>query len=213
MTEAVDVLYAEKWWATYPPVTAWIARYQESEGASYRAPIVAALRALPPWTSLFEVGCHCGPMLRVVQQAFPEATISGCDVNAGALEAGRRLSPDVVTRLGAFPAVTADMPDGSVDVMLSCYVLAFVSPDMIDAALCEMARVARVGIVLCEPMAWNPYQVEMIRQDRFVQYRHAYLDLMAASSSYHGRVARCETMDCGPTNLLNGLIAVEKISA
>ena len=197
---------ATAWWANHPVDPAWMARYAESGGQPHRALVVAALKRLKPWTSLWEIGCHCGPMLGAVQAAFPEAMMGGCDVNAGAVEAARAWLPSVVH--GAFPGVTADLPDQSIDVVLSCYALAYLSPEQIGVALGEAARLARMAVVICEPMNFEGHTAKR-EGCSFSEWRHPYLHLLMSRPEAQGWTAACEDIS-NELNYLSGLIVLER---
>jgi trans-aconitate methyltransferase len=196
---------ATAFWANHAVDPLWMARYAGSVDQPHRAKVVEALRRLGPFWSLFEIGCHCGPMLRAVLAAFPGVLLGGCDVNAGAVEAARLWLPSVI--VGPFPAVTAQMPDQSVDVVLSCYALAYISPEQVGAALAEAGRLAARAVVLCEPMNWDGNTDK--RESAFGEWRHPYLKRLMARPEFQGWTARCEELDY-PDNYLSGLMVVER---
>jgi hypothetical protein len=202
----MDTQQAMHWWARHPVDPVWVAHYAASEAQPHRADVVAALGRVPGWSSLFEIGCHCGPMLHAIQAAFPAAMLSGCDVNQEAVTAARQWLPGVVC--GPFPGVTAAWPDQSVDVVLSCYALASADPGDLDAALTESARIARRAVVICEPVAWDGW-TGMHRNGEFVEWRHPYLSLLTQSEAYRGWRATCEHLHY-EANRLSGLITVER---
>jgi ubiquinone/menaquinone biosynthesis C-methylase UbiE len=203
----VDTHFAQRFWAEHPVDPAWVAHYRESDQAPYRQWIVESLKLLEPWCSLFEIGCHCGPQLAAIQRAYPSADLFGCDVNWEAVDDARQRFPNVVR--GAFPAITRDWPDQSVDVVVSCYTLAYLDPGDIEAALTEAGRMARRGIVLCEPMAWDLAQVEsMCREGVFGEWRHAYLHYLMGLPGFAGWTAHCQEVECQPTRLSGLIVAV-----
>jgi trans-aconitate methyltransferase len=196
---------ATAFWANHAVDPTWMARYAGSTEQPHRERVVAALRRLMPFSSLWEVGCHCGPMLRAVQAAFPGTLLGGCDVNEGAADAARAWLPSVLT--GPFPEVSAEMPDRSVDVVLSCYALAYLSPERIGAALAEAGRLAAKAVVLCEPMNWDGNTDK--RESAFGEWRHPYLRTLMGLPGFQGWTATCEELDY-PDNYLSGLMVVER---
>jgi hypothetical protein len=199
-------LQAVNWWANHPKNPEWIAHYASSAGQPYRAAIVEALRRVPDWTTLFEVGCHCGPMLWAVHLAFPGVRLGGCDVNLEAVEFAREKWPGV--RHGAFPGVTDDVPDRAVGVALSCYTLSSTSPDGLESALAEMARIASKAVVICEPMSWDGKTAKRT-SDGFCEWRHPYFHVMQAMPEFGGWRATCQKLSY-QKNFISGLIVVER---
>ena len=149
------------WTPTAPdlPRVEKVARhYWESAAAPQREWAVQAVTAFgPDVRSLLELGCQAGPNLRALRAACPELQLTGIDVNAPALAAGRRFI--AAARLegielleGVVPDALAQWPADSVDVVLSVYCLAYVGPDRIDETLAASLQIARLGVVLIEPM-------------------------------------------------------------
>lgn len=196
---------AANWWASHPADPSWIAHYRATEGRVYRQWIIEALGSLS-FGSVYEIGCHCGPMLAVIQRAFQGVTLHGCDVNREAVEAAQARGFSVTE--GVFPAATAGWPDQSVDVVLSCYALAYVGRDEIEAALVEAGRIARKAVVICEPVAWDLDQAGEWREGQFTEYRHPYLPLLMRSE-FVGWKAYCQEVSDGLTRL-SGLLVVTR---
>lgn len=194
---------AQAFWSEHPADAGWVAHYRNSEHAPHRRWVVAALREAQPWGSVFEVGCHCGPMLSVIQREWPGAVVSGCDINREAVSDARARFPRVVA--GAFPAVTARWPDRSVDVVLSCYTFAYFDPLDIEAALKEAGRLAKRAVVLAEPIAWDVGDIGVIDREAFGEWRHAYLDLLMGIPEFQGWTAHCVEVEY---QRLSGLIRV-----
>jgi hypothetical protein len=196
---------ATSWWANHAIDPAWVAHYAASETQPHRGDVIASLSRLGEWESLFEVGCHCGPMLHAVRMAFPVSRLAGCDVNREAVDAARTWLPSVMS--GAFPAVTEGWPAQCVDVVLSCYALAYLSPEDIGAALDEAGRLARRAVVLCEPVAWDGL-TETRGEGAFIEWRHPYLSLLRRET-FFGWTATCQALRYD-ANQLSGLIVVER---
>ena len=120
----------------------------------HRAVLLEAVRRFAPIDSVLEVGCHTGANLLVLARAFPQAVLSGVDVNPRAIAVGRR----VLTRAGAgrvrLEVGRADdlrrLPDRSVDVVITDATLMYVGPDKIDSALAELVRVGRRAVICNE---------------------------------------------------------------
>lgn len=148
------------WWAR-PRDRAWIDNYQHSLQGRHRTQIVEIVKGLKP-TTLLEVGAHCGPNLVRLTQELPKLKTIGIDVNADAVQAGRAwaaklgLSGRIQLNVGRMPDVTANLPSGMCDVVLSCYSLAYIAPTDLDAVLYEMGRLATKAVILAEPMTQGP---------------------------------------------------------
>jgi hypothetical protein len=143
-------------------------------------------------------------MLWAVQEAFPQARLGGCDVNQEAVDHARQCWPGV--RCGAFPAVSASLPAGAVDVVLSCYALAYVSPEDLGAALDEASRLARKAVILCEPMSWDGRTG--IREDgAYAEWMHPYIHRLMTRPSYLGWTATGQMVSYD-SNRLTGLIVL-----
>lgn len=153
---------AAAWWAQpRGEVTAsWVANYQDSLGARHRQALVNVVAALKP-ASVLELGSHCGPNLVRLAQAIPDIPLTGVDANAGAIAAGTAwmqslgLGDRVELVAGTFPDATSPLENGCVDVVMTCYALAYVAPFDLDAVLYECGRLAAKAVVIAEPTAVN----------------------------------------------------------
>jgi hypothetical protein len=76
-----------------------------------------------------------------------------------------------------------------VDVVVSCYSLAYVAPDDLNGLLAAMVRSARVGIILIEPMMGEPCM--MYAAGGMIEWRHDYVN----------RLSRILTTDRRPATL------------
>jgi SAM-dependent methyltransferase len=142
-------------------VGSWDA-YWQTLRAPHRDALVEALRKLPAFTSLLEVGCGPGVNLWRVLEAFPHVTLGGFDVSPDAIavaherfqgaERSGALSGkgDIYLGVGVLPFSLAQVEP--VDVLLSCYTLAYVPPRLFAETLQAMTQAARQAIVLAEPM-------------------------------------------------------------
>lgn len=138
------------------------ASYWDTLHAPHRDALVETLRALPPFETLLEVGCGPGVNLWRIQEAFPEADLTGLDVSQAAVNDGaaRFAAADHEGRLsgtGRVALCAGELPEalkamGDVDVVLSCYVLAYLPPREILPTLTALLQLAQQAIVLAEPM-------------------------------------------------------------
>jgi SAM-dependent methyltransferase len=88
-------------------------------------------------TDALEVGCGEGFALRYLADHGGPARLSGIDLSPAAVDAARRLVPEVSVRVG--DATALPFPDGSVDLVLCLEVLEHLADP--GAALAEIRRV------------------------------------------------------------------------
>jgi ubiquinone/menaquinone biosynthesis C-methylase UbiE len=184
---------AANWWARPRGAQAreWMATYQGSLQARHRTVLVEIMRALAP-TSVLEVGCHCGPNLIRLGEAFPALMASGVDANDEAVAEGQRwakakgIEARVELKAGRFPDVTSAVPSGSVDVVFSCYALAYVAPSDLLEALAEVGRLATTAIVLMEPQTDNATADEKRSMSGYNEWAHNYRAALQWVSSVRG---------------------------
>jgi len=172
---------ATAWWAEprRERTAAWIEQYQTSLDIHHRKVISKIVGELDAKTVL-EIGCHCGPNLVRLAVDYPSLLLAGFDVNADAIEAGKAwiaqkgLSHRIRLDRATFPTGTEKSTTGCVDVVLSCYTLAYVSVKDIDAALYECGRLAKNAVVLAEPMTDGPTEGETFMTNGYHEWAHRY---------------------------------------
>lgn len=132
-------------------------------------------------TSVLEVGCHCGPNLVRLATDHPQIEqLSGVDVSEEAIAAGTAwvqsagLSERIQLVTGRIPGESASLPDRCVDVVLSCYALAYIAPPDLDAVLWEMGRLARKAVILAEPMTDQPRAESNAALTGYSEWAHNY---------------------------------------
>lgn len=209
---------AADWWARSRGAVSeeWIANYQNSLQAPHRTVIAEIVTGLAP-ASLLEVGCHCGPNLLRLARALPEASFSGVDANAEAIAAGQAwveragLQDRVELHAGRFPAATSQVPDRAVEVVLSCYALAYIAPRDLDAALYEIGRLASRAVVLAEPVRETGPAVETRYLSGYLEWAHAYTEAIRWIGSLRNVTVR--TVPVVPAaDRLNGVVVIERCS-
>jgi hypothetical protein len=188
----------------------WIAQYWSSTHAEHRQHLISRLtEVVPNAASIYEFGCHCAPNLYMLRTRMPWLSIAGCDVNEAAIAAGRELLTrskivDADLRCGTIPGATADAPDRTYDVVLSCYALSYVEPEQLSATIAELWRITNKLLVVFEPMAIAPIPPGVGARNEYIEYRHDYLP---AIRSLGARRARLEQV-WFPDNRINGLLMV-----
>jgi len=157
--------------------------------APHRDAIVDALQPLPPFVSLLEVGCGPGVNLWRIQEAYPRADLTGIDVSPFAIDEGIRrfehahqhgLFPTgrIALCQGELPEAlepSADPPLETVDVVVSCYALAYLLRDQVLVALKQMTRLAAMAIVIAEPMSEPGKPDGLIHLGAASEFRYDYL--------------------------------------
>ena len=189
---------ATSYWASRDRTygSGWCNHYWDATDQPHRRLLVEALRRMALWTSIAEIGCNVGTNLRLIASAFPHARVAGFDVNRVALAYGQdRLD-------GSF--VCADvhhlpLRDESIDVIMSCYALAYVSPTDLPKVIDRLIRVCRIGLVIAEPMVGPEGEVS----GGCPEWRHRYL------AHLPGRRTTLTTVS-PPVDHLNGIVTWEK---
>lgn len=164
-------------------------RYWDTRAEPYRGLLADALRALAPFTSVLEVGCHSGPNLWALRQRWPDVKLIGVDPSRDVLGYGvwamsakpseGGLGDDNVEFFeGYAPSCFEDFP--SVDVVVSCYTLAYIAPAQIDAVMTALLASATKGVVLVEPgpdQAYEPFASSPmpVTAGKIQPYYHDYL--------------------------------------
>lgn len=184
MAVSADTAAARQFWSGHPGEQAWCdERYgaQPSRPRQWLLDGLAMAGQVRTVRTVLEVGCHCGPMLAMLQAEGLEAT--GVDVNRSwvGLAQGRGLD----ARLGAVPECLAAFPDASFDAVVSSYCLAYVSPADLPATLAECMRVAAVGLVLVEPSAGPGVTQARATDGSYLEWRHEYLDALEVAWRTH----------------------------
>lgn len=126
----------------------------ETTGHPHRHQIVEAVSSFPVLDSVLEVGCASGANLVNLRKCLPGTHLIGIDINRHAIAAAcrhfsERRDNNICLHVGRADSLT-NVPNASVDLVLSDAVLMFIAPDRIHNVLVEFARVARHGMVLNE---------------------------------------------------------------
>jgi cyclopropane fatty-acyl-phospholipid synthase-like methyltransferase len=141
----------------------------------HRDLVIQGLRLLRPFTRVLEIGCNAGPMLRRIHREWPGLHLAGMDVNREAvnhgLAAARSEGWEWDAYAGDFTAGLRALTE-PYDVVVSCYALAYAGPEQIDGVMAEVARLARGGVVLAEPMIRGPSRRLETHPDASVEWAH-----------------------------------------
>lgn len=110
----------------------------------HRDQLIKVLKGLK-FESVLEVGCGAGKNLDKINKEFG-VKVQGIDINEEAVK--ETLRHLIYAKVGMVESI--DLPDESVDLLLTDACLLYVPPEKIQTAVNEMLRVARKYIVLCE---------------------------------------------------------------
>jgi ubiquinone/menaquinone biosynthesis C-methylase UbiE len=152
----------------------WVIGYWDSQNHPHRPFLINRISNFSSNTIL-EIGCNCGPNLRLLAKKFPRAVIMGIDINPLAVEKGNewlaqegisnvKLSVGKADELG-------DFQDTSFDVVFTDAVLMYIGPDKIKNVIKEMIRVTRLALILLE---WHDFDSDHRDQGLGVYYRGAW---------------------------------------
>ncbi len=168
------------WLAQRQDQLAWLELYRLSHERSDRALLSAAVKAIGPFTSVFEVGCHCGPVLKRLREDFGPFAYHGIDLSSAALDYGRfwadadGYGENTIWQVGSVTGPEMDLvADQSFDVVVSSSSLVYVSPQDLPSALRSMARIAKKAVIIQEPLAGDRHEPD------YHQWSHDYLKAWA----------------------------------
>jgi ubiquinone/menaquinone biosynthesis C-methylase UbiE len=204
---------AAEWWARPRGASSanWIANYQRSLQARHRTQIAAIIETLRP-TTILEVGAHCGPNLVRLAQQYPWIEqLSGIDVNTEAIAAGQQwvtqlgLSERIELTHGRVPGLTEGLSTGCVDLVLSCYALAYIAPPDLDATLWEMGRLARRAVLLAEPYVTTGTAQWNGAMTGYREWAHDYRAAAPWLSTWRDLTIRIDPVE-PPVDRLNGIL-------
>jgi ubiquinone/menaquinone biosynthesis C-methylase UbiE len=154
----------------------------------YNACVVNAVgeRFEPTMTSVLDVGAGSGDLLVELHHKHPSLTLIGLDRHAATVSHGATL--DATQRAGVRfvrgDALALPFSDASIDLVVSTMFLHHLPDEVAVAALAEMKRVARRGVIVADLLrrrrayAWislfTLFSSPMIRHDARVSVAHAF---------------------------------------
>jgi hypothetical protein len=197
------------------PEASWQA-YWDSLNAPHRTAIVEALKTLPAFDSLLEVGAGPGVNLWRILEAFPDVDLTGLDVSQAAVDDGHRRFVEA-TQQGTFPgkgrvALCAGvLPEAlealdPVDAVLSCYTLAYVPPADIQVTMMKLLELAQRAIVIAEPMVIPGFPTGRI-PSKVQEFRYDYLQCFQAVPGWRVTSMKPLTVD-----RMNRLLVAERVT-
>lgn len=181
----------------------------------HRQPILDAIASLMSATSLLEIGCNAGPNLRLIHERWPEVGLGGIDANADALEMVNAKFGDYVVDTWHYDLRDAlpQIANLAYDIVLSSYCLAYIEPHEIAGVLAHMVRIARVGLVIAEPMVFDqpedsfPAGIPEWRYDYHARLYDYHARLCDPATNFPKYSATAVTID-PPVERLNAVLTV-----
>ncbi len=179
-TEQAASAPATQFWRDRKPAD-WasvLPKYWEAGGQPHRQAMLSALRSLPRFETLREIGCCAGTNLRLIREAMPWISVEGTEIGIPAATfAQDKFVKDPYTRV-VCTDMFLDAPlwdDQEVDVTMSIYTLAYVAPEELEGMLRHMLRASRVGVLLIEPMLGEPGRLPV---HYTMEWRHNYSETL-----------------------------------
>ncbi len=125
-------------WARRPGADA--ERYWGAVDQPHRQILLEQMRSFDSPKRFLELGSHSGPNLRLLARTFPEARVSGVEINGDVVEQARSFLrvdgiASVQFTVGSIVDVLPRLPSNSEDLVFSCYALAYTPPGQIGGAL------------------------------------------------------------------------------
>lgn len=164
-------------WAKAPKDYDWLDAYWKSRDGVDRQQVIDHL---PPFWSLLELGCNCGPMLAAVHARKPGVKLGGVDISEEAVQECQERVPSALVTYADLMDWLPDQPDQSWDVVLTYFTLAYMEPTDLIGVVEEMLRVGRY-IAIAEPTATHRmYAQETKKQEAHMSFWvHNYPGLCA----------------------------------
>jgi ubiquinone/menaquinone biosynthesis C-methylase UbiE len=132
----------------------WVLSYWDSRQHPHRRFLVDKVAAYYPFSNILEIGCNCAPNLYLLAKQFPDAKITGIDINPRAIEKGREmLAAEGITNVRLLVAKADELgqfADDSFDVVFTDATLIYIGPDKINRVFEHLMRITRKALVLME---------------------------------------------------------------
>lgn len=152
----------------------WAQLYWAPTWLPHRTRLMHALDHLAPFDSVCEIGCGAGVNLRLIRERFNPSAFAGIDVNSELIRTGIRETK----REGWTPVLlngdVRTTPIPSLDIVFSCYTLAYIAPISIKRVLHRMLDAARIGVVVMEPMPEDGSAMSLARDEKPYEFAYDY---------------------------------------
>lgn len=195
-------------WARRPGADA--ERYWRAVDQPHRQILLDQVRSFGSPRSMLELGSHSGPNLRLLARAFPEARVSGIEINGDVVEQARRMLrsdglDSVELTAGSIATVLPGLQSDSEDVVFSCYALTYLPPGEIVGVLREAVRVANLGLLILEPHALEGQRPRLLRET--IGWRYDYAGGLRGLGVQSSAMRMIDTP--GAPRPLNGCLVVD----
>ncbi|MCU0652679.1 MAG: class I SAM-dependent methyltransferase [Candidatus Pacebacteria bacterium] len=131
-----------------------VAKDLENLNHPHRAFLAKKIAAAGPFESVLEAGCGYGANLYWLAREFPQARLTGIDLDPRSIEQGRRLFVKnnlTNVELAAMKMTELDkIPDKSYDAVFTDAVLLYAGPEIIENVIGNLLRIARKSLFLLE---------------------------------------------------------------
>lgn len=184
--------------------------YWAATGQAHRAALIAALRKLPRFESLRELGSCAGTNIKMIREAFPWCAVEGVELSYEAATFSQlQFGADPYVRI-----VCNDMMDEQqhwepqdVDVTVSCYTLAYVAPEELEDFLLAMVNASKVGMVIIEPQYG---EIGRVPNKNLCEWRHDYTKALDKVMYNSGRKAMMSAEKLNePVEICDGIMRIE----
>ena len=137
----------------------WVKSYWNSQDHPHRPFLMERISKFSP-NSILEIGCNCGPNLRLLARKFPDAEIIGVDINPLAVQKGNEwLAQEGIPNVKLLEGKADELgrfQDRSFDIVFTDAVLIYIGPDEIKDVMKEMVRITRRVLILVERHSFEP---------------------------------------------------------
>ena len=134
--------------------------YWENQNHPSKRFLADKIAGFLPFSSILEVGCASGPNLYLMAKRFPQAELTGIDINAAAVEYGnRQLTKEGISNVKLLEGKADELerfPDSSFDIVFTNALLIYIGPDKIEETIKNMLRISRSALVLMECYCFEP---------------------------------------------------------
>lgn len=141
-----------------------------------------------PFRSIFEIGCGAGANLANIANVFKGVEVGGIDINPEAIKTAKINCP-YAKDLEVGMADDIFFSDKSIDVIISDATLLYVPFWKINKTIKEMARVARNGVIFCEPYREKLWQRLYLLWKEHL-YLHNYPKLLSKYGFYDIKIMK-----------------------
>lgn len=134
-----------RWWAPAYDTVAWLTSFGQEKGIRRDVLCVAALK---PGEKLLDVGCGTGTLgVAAWRKVRPEGDVTGIDASPEMVELARRKAKKKGSgaTFQVAPIEALPFEDGSLDVVLSTFMLHHLPDDLKTKGFAEIARVLKPG--------------------------------------------------------------------